>query len=55
MWSTRMIAYGHSDLGVRLSVRLQPEHRTFKGTVRRIAGACNPHGKFAGGAAETEE
>src|SRR5229473_1193882 len=40
-----MIAYGHSDLSARLGVHLQLEHPTFKAAVRRIAEACNAHGK----------
>jgi hypothetical protein len=50
-----MIAYGHSDLRARLGVHLQLEHPTFKAAVRRIAEACNAHGKLARGSAETEE
>jgi 2-keto-3-deoxy-L-rhamnonate aldolase RhmA len=49
-----MIAYGHSDLSARLGVHLQLEHPTFKAAVRRIAEACNAHGKLARGSAETE-
>src|SRR6201990_3484910 len=49
-----MIAYGHSDLSARLGVHLQLEHPTFKAAVRRIADACNKHGKLARGSAETE-
>jgi len=49
-----MIAYGHSDLSARLGVHLQLEHPTFKAAVRRIAQACNAHGKLARGSAETE-
>ena len=49
-----MIAYGHSDLTARLGVHLQLEHPTFKAAVRRIAQACNAHGKLARGSAETE-
>jgi 4-hydroxy-2-oxoheptanedioate aldolase len=49
-----MIAYGHSDLSARLGVHLQLEHPTFKAAVRRIADACNAHGKLARGSAETE-
>jgi hypothetical protein len=49
-----MIAYGHSDLSARLGVHLQLEHKTFKAAVRRIAEACNAHGKLARGSAETE-
>jgi 2-keto-3-deoxy-L-rhamnonate aldolase RhmA len=33
---------------------LELEHPTFKAAVRRIAEACNPHGKLARGSAETE-
>ena len=50
-----MIAYGHSDLSARLGVHLQLEHPTFKAAMRRIAEACNAHGKLARGSAETEE
>src|SRR5262249_7065993 len=49
-----MIAYGHADLSARLGVHLQLEHPTFKAAVRRIAEACNAHGKLARGSAETE-
>src|SRR5882757_5756656 len=49
-----MIAYGHSDLSAQLGVHLQLEHPTFKAAVRRIAEACNAHGKLARGSAETE-
>jgi 2-keto-3-deoxy-L-rhamnonate aldolase RhmA len=49
-----MIAYGHSDLSARLGVHLQLDHPTFKAAVRRIAEACNAHGKLARGSAETE-
>jgi 2-keto-3-deoxy-L-rhamnonate aldolase RhmA len=49
-----MIAYGHSDLSARLGVHLQLEHPTFKAAVRRIADACNAHGKLARGSAATE-
>ena len=49
-----LIAYGHSDLSARLGVHLQLEHPTFKAAVRRIAEACNAHGKLARGSAETE-
>ena len=49
-----MIAYGHSDLSARLGVHLQLEHPTFKAAVRRIAEACQAHGKLARGSAETE-
>src|SRR5947207_9237801 len=49
-----MIAYGHSDLSARLGVHLDLEHPTFKAAVRRIAEACNKHGKLARGSAETE-
>ena len=49
-----MVAYGHSDLSARLGVHLQLEHPTFKAAVRRIAEACNAHGKLARGSAETE-
>ena len=48
-----MIAYGHSDFSARLGVHLQLEHPTFKAAVRRIAEACNAHGKLARGSAET--
>jgi 2-keto-3-deoxy-L-rhamnonate aldolase RhmA len=41
-----MIAYGHSDLSARLGVHLQLEHPTLKAAVRRIAEACNAHGKL---------
>lgn len=44
-----MVAYGHSDLSARLGVHLQLEHKTFKAAVRRIAEACNAHGKLARG------
>ena len=50
----RMIAYGHSDLSARLGIHLDLEHPTFKAAVRRIAEACNKHGKLARGSAETE-
>jgi 4-hydroxy-2-oxoheptanedioate aldolase len=49
-----MIACGHSDLSARLCVHLQLEHPTFKAAVRRIAQACNAHGKLARGSAEAE-
>jgi 4-hydroxy-2-oxoheptanedioate aldolase len=49
-----MIAYGHSDLSARLGVHLELEHPRFKAAVRRIAEACNNHGKLARGSAETE-
>ena len=49
-----MIAYGHSDLSARLGVHLDLEHPHFKAAVRRIAQACNKHGKLARGSAETE-
>src|SRR5437660_941598 len=49
-----MIAYGHSDLSAQLGVHLDLEHPTFKAAVRRIAAACNAHGKLARGSAETE-
>ena len=49
-----MIAYGHSDLSARLGVHLDLEHPTFKAAVKRIADACNRHGKLARGSAETE-
>src|SRR5216683_1537337 len=49
-----MIAYGHSDLSAQLGVHLNLEHPTFKAAVRRIAAACNAHGKLARGSAETE-
>ena len=49
-----MIAYGHSDLSARLGIHLHLEHPTFKAAVRRIADACNKHGKLARGSAETE-
>lgn len=49
-----MIGYGHSDLSARLGIHLQLEHPTFKAAVRRIADACNKHGKLARGSAETE-
>ena len=49
-----MIAYGHSDLSARLGVDLQLGHKTFKAAVRRIAEACNAHGKLARGSVETE-
>jgi len=54
-----MIAYGHSDLGERLGVHLQLEHPTLKAAVRRIAEACEAHGKLwrrlGGTAAQIEE
>jgi 2-keto-3-deoxy-L-rhamnonate aldolase RhmA len=49
-----MVAYGHSDLSARLGVHLDLEHPSFKAAVRRIAEACNKHGKLARGSAETE-
>jgi len=49
-----MIAYGHSDLSARLDIHLQLDHPKFKAVVRRIADACNQHGKLARGSAETE-
>src|SRR6202042_398409 len=49
-----MIAYGHSDLSAQLGVHLDLEHPKFKAAVRRIATACNAHGKLARGSAETE-
>src|SRR5690242_18167958 len=49
-----MIAYGHSDLSAQLGVHLGLEHPKFKAAVRRIATACNAHGKLARGSAETE-
>ncbi len=49
-----MIAHGHSDLGARLGAHLQLEHPTFRAAVRRIAEACDAHGKLARGSAETE-
>ena len=49
-----MIAYGHSDLSARLGIHLQLDHPRFKAVVRRIADACNKHGKLARGSAETE-
>jgi len=49
-----MIAYGHSDLSAQLGVHLDLEHPKFKAAVRRIAAACNAHGKLARGSAETE-
>ena len=49
-----MIAYGHSDLSARLGVHLELEHPRFKAAVRKIAAACNKHGKLARGSAETE-
>jgi 2-keto-3-deoxy-L-rhamnonate aldolase RhmA len=49
-----MIAYGHSDLSAQLGVHLDLEHPIFKAAVRRIAAACNAHGKLARGSAETE-
>ena len=49
-----MIAYGHSALSPRLGVHLQLEQPTSKAAVRRIAAACNAHGKLARGSAETE-
>ncbi|HVC62034.1 MAG TPA: aldolase/citrate lyase family protein [Acetobacteraceae bacterium] len=50
-----MIAYGHSDLSARLGVHLQLEHPIFKAAVRRIAEACNAHGKLARGSAGTNQ
>ena len=49
-----MIAYGHSDLSARLGIHLQLDHPKFKAVVKRIADACNKHGKLARGSAETE-
>jgi hypothetical protein len=49
-----MIACGHSDLSARLRVHLQLEPPTFWAAVRRVADACNAHGKLARGSAETE-
>ncbi len=49
-----MIAYGHSDLSARLGVHLDLDNPRFKAAVRRIADACNKHGKLARGSAETE-
>ena len=49
-----MIAYGHSDLSAQLGVHLNLEHPNFQAAVRRIAAACNAHGKLARGSAETE-
>ncbi len=49
-----MIAYGHSDLSARLGVHLDLEHPKFKAAIKRIADACNKHGKLARGSAETE-
>ena len=49
-----MIAYGRSDLSARLGIHLQLDHPRFKAVVRRIADACNKHGKLARGSAETE-
>ena len=49
-----MIAYGHSDLSARLGVHLDLDNPRFKAAVRRIAEACNTHGKLARGSAETE-
>jgi 2-keto-3-deoxy-L-rhamnonate aldolase RhmA len=49
-----MIAYGHSDLSAQLGVHLDLEHPKFKAAVKRIAAACNAHGKLARGSAETE-
>lgn len=49
-----MIAYGHSDLSARLGIHLQLDHPQFQAVVRRIADACNKHGKLARGSAETE-
>src|SRR5580658_2431633 len=49
-----MIAYGHSDLSAQLGVHLNLDHPTFEAAVRRIAAACNAHGKLARGSAETE-
>src|SRR6266705_5535730 len=49
-----MIAYGHSDLSAQLGIHLDLEHPTFNAAVRRIAAACNAHGKLARGSAETE-
>jgi hypothetical protein len=45
---------GISDLSAQLEVHLNLEHPTFKAAVRRIAAACNAHGKLARGLAETE-
>ena len=49
-----MIAYGHSYLSARLGIHLQLDNPKFKAVVRRIADACNKHGKLARGSAETE-
>src|SRR5215472_15544499 len=46
-----MIAYRHSDLRAQLGVHLDLEHPKFKAAVRRIAAACNAHGKLARGGA----
>ncbi len=50
-----MIAYGHSDLSARLGIHLQLDNPKFQAVVRRIADACNTHGKLARGSAETEQ
>ena len=50
-----MIAYGHSDLSARLGIHLQLDNPKFQAVVRRIADACNRHGKLARGSAETEQ
>ena len=50
-----MIAYGHSDLSARLGIHLQLDNPAFQAVVRRIAKACNAHGKLARGSAETEQ
>ena len=47
-------AAGAANGGGHLGVHLDLEHPTFKAAVRRIAAACNAHGKLARGSPETE-
>ena len=47
-------APGAANGGGHLGVHLDLEHPTFKAAVRRIAAACNAHGKLARKSPETE-
>ena len=51
---SNLIALLLQTLSARLGIHLQLEHPAFKAAVRRIADACNKHGKLARGSAETE-
>jgi 2-keto-3-deoxy-L-rhamnonate aldolase RhmA len=47
-------AIAAADLSARLGIHLQLDNPQFQAVVRRIADACNKHGKLARGSAETE-